>query len=77
MADDEHRKTAWIEGFAILIAVAVCANVTAFNDYQKEKQFQKLNSVADSRKECTVRRNGEIVNLHQDKLLVGDIVVLT
>jgi hypothetical protein len=42
-----------------LIAVAVCANVTAANDYQKEKQFQKLNSVADSRKEVQVKRNGK------------------
>ncbi len=32
-ADDSHRSTAWIEGFAILVAVAVCANVTAINDY--------------------------------------------
>lgn len=27
----EHRSTAWIEGFAILVAVMVCANVTAIN----------------------------------------------
>jgi hypothetical protein len=38
-ADDSHRSTAWIEGFAILVAVGVCANVTAINDYQKERQF--------------------------------------
>ena len=36
-ATDSHRSTAWIEGFAILVAVAVCANVTAINDYQKER----------------------------------------
>lgn len=34
-----HRETAWIEGFAILVAVMVCALVTAINDLQKEKQF--------------------------------------
>ena len=32
-ADDEHRSIAWIEGFAIMIAVATCANVTAVVDY--------------------------------------------
>ena len=32
-ADDSHRSTAWVEGFAILVAVAVCSNVTAFNDW--------------------------------------------
>lgn len=32
--DAEERKLAWIEGFAILVAVMVCASVTAINDYQ-------------------------------------------
>jgi len=30
-ADDDHRSLAWIEGFAIFIAVFVCCNVTAVN----------------------------------------------
>jgi hypothetical protein len=34
-ADDDHRSTAWIEGVAILVAVAICATVSAVNDYQK------------------------------------------
>ena len=34
-ASVEDRSHAWIEGFAILIAVFVCAIVTAVNDYQK------------------------------------------
>ena len=57
-ADESHRSTAWVEGFAILVAVMVCSNVTAFNDYQKERQFQKLNKVADDRKRLTVWRAG-------------------
>jgi hypothetical protein len=32
-ASDEKRSTAWIEGFAILVAVCVCCTVTAVNDY--------------------------------------------
>lgn len=32
-ASDEKRSTAWIEGFAVLVAVFVCATVTAVNDY--------------------------------------------
>tara|TARA_B110000285_G_C15132679_1_gene624727 strand:+ start:353 stop:610 length:258 start_codon:yes stop_codon:yes gene_type:complete len=38
-ADPSHRATAWIEGFAILIAVAVVSLVTAVSDYKKEGQF--------------------------------------
>ena len=40
------------------MAVIICATVTAGNDYQKERQFLKLNDVADSRKRVTVKRNG-------------------
>lgn len=32
-AKPEKRSTAWIEGFAVLVAVFVCATVTAVNDY--------------------------------------------
>ena len=48
--------------------------VTAVNDYQKERQFQSLNSIADDKKKVTVKRDGIILELHQDFLLVGDIV---
>lgn len=34
-AKEEYRSTAWIEGFAVLMAVLICATVTAANDYQK------------------------------------------
>lgn len=47
--------------------------VTASNNYSKERQFQYLNTVADERKRLTVRRNNELIELHQDDLLVGDI----
>ena len=60
----------------MLVAVLICATVTAVNDYQQERQFLKLNSVADSRKRVTVKRNGQQTNLHQDDLLVGDVVQL-
>lgn len=49
-AESSRRMTAWIDGFAILVAVVVCSTVQATNDYQKELQFQKLNKVADGKK---------------------------
>ena len=58
--DNDERKTAWVEGFAIMIAVFVCASVTALNDYQKEKQFEKLNKVADDRKMVGFQHRFEI-----------------
>lgn len=41
---------AWIEGFAIFMAVAVSASVSAVNDFQKEKQFRKLQEFANAKK---------------------------
>lgn len=77
MASDEERNKAWIEGFAILIAVFVCSFVTAFNDYQKERQFLKLNSVADEKKRVSLYRNGVLKEMHQDLVLVGDLVMIS
>jgi magnesium-transporting ATPase (P-type) len=59
------------------MAVLISATVTAVNDYQKERQFMKLNSEADSRKRVNLRRKGELLELHQDDLLIGDIVQLS
>ena len=40
-AEGHERAHAWIEGAAILIAVAVVSLVTAVSDYKKEGQFLK------------------------------------
>lgn len=60
LASEEERGSAWVEGFAILVAVFVCAGVAALNNYQKEMQFIELNSVADEKKKVTVWRDGEV-----------------
>lgn len=36
-AEEKDLSHAWIDGFAILVAVMVCSLVTATNDYQKER----------------------------------------
>ena len=73
-ASQQRRSTAWIEGFAILVAVFISAFVTAINDYQKERQFIKLNEEKEKSKVVTVFRNGDMMEIHQDFILVGDIV---
>lgn len=47
--------------------------VTSGNNYLKEKQFRKLNEVAN-RKNVNVTRNGKIINMSVYELLVGDLV---
>lgn len=75
-AEPKDRSHAWMEGFAILVAVAVCSLVAATNDYQKEKQFRQLNQIADNGKKHTVRRRNQDLFLHHSDLLVGDIVIV-
>jgi P-type E1-E2 ATPase len=75
-SNDQDRPTAWIDGFAILVAVFVCATVTSVNDYQKELQFQDLNKVAGDRKRVNIIRNGELLILHQSLVMVGDLIQL-
>lgn len=48
--DPEKLKTAWIEGFAILFAVAVVSLVSAWSDFKKEGQFLKQQLLEENSK---------------------------
>ena len=56
MVFEENKALAWVEGAAILVAVAVVSLVTAFNDYKKESQFIALNKFSDSKNVIKVKR---------------------
>ena len=49
-----ERSHAWIEGFAIILAVFIVVLVTAVNDRKKELEFQKLNSKMEAQKKVNV-----------------------
>ncbi|XP_041348838.1 plasma membrane calcium-transporting ATPase 2-like isoform X2 [Gigantopelta aegis] len=71
--DNVEEAAGWIDGLAILIAVAVVVLVTAFNDWSKEKQFRGLqNKIEDEHKFCTIRA-GEVEQISVGDLVVGDI----
>ncbi|KAL0043569.1 hypothetical protein WJX79_008696 [Trebouxia sp. C0005] len=44
---EQREEKAWTEGVAIWVAVLVVSLVGAGNDYQKDKQFKKLNAQKD------------------------------
>lgn len=46
---EEGWAEGWYDGVAILLAVCIIVSVTTFNNYMKEKQFQKLNSQREKR----------------------------
>jgi Ca2+ transporting ATPase len=72
-----YEKTAgsYAEGFAILISILIVTNVTAINDYNKQKQFARLNATVE---DFTVRcvRDGRVQDVRSAELVCGDIVQL-
>ena len=72
----EDPDKGWIEGMAILVAVLLVSVVTALNDYQKEKQFRDLEKNSEALERCSVIRNGEMLRINPDALVVGDVVSL-
>jgi Ca2+-transporting ATPase len=71
----ENPATGWIEGCAILIAVVIVVIVGSGNDYQKERQFRKLNEKKQDR-DVSVIRCGEERTINVVDLVVGDVLVV-
>lgn len=77
--DDEGLplpKVDYVEGVAILVAVAIVVLVGAANDYQKERQFAKLNAKKEDREVIVVRNGGEQKLISIYDLMVGDVINL-
>ncbi|KAJ2776821.1 plasma membrane calcium [Coemansia interrupta] len=72
---DDEVKVGWVEGAAIFLAVLVVCFTNAINDYQKEKQFQKLNAKKEDRT-VKVRRDGNEVEIGVQEVNVGDILLI-
>ncbi|MCP5019832.1 MAG: HAD-IC family P-type ATPase [Ketobacter sp.] len=74
---EEEKALAWIEGFAILVAVVIVVLVTVFNDMKKEREFQKLNEEAEKGKKISIIRNGEErEGLNIQDVQAGDVIKL-
>lgn len=76
--DDEGRplpQVEWVEGVAILVAVTIVVVVGAVNDWQKERQFMKLNKKKDNRV-LRVLRDGSPTEISVFDLVVGDLLMV-
>ncbi|CAK0781476.1 hypothetical protein CVIRNUC_005383 [Coccomyxa viridis] len=71
----ERAQSGWTEGVAIWVAVIIVSLVASGNDYQKERQFKKINSQKDSIEVPAVRSGKQIVLKNTD-VLVGDVLLL-
>ena len=72
-SDETESEAGWIEGVAILGAVAVVVLVTAFNDWRKERQFRGLQSKIEHEHKFATLRDGQVEQVPVRELLVGDI----
>ena len=50
--------------------------VTAVNDWKKEKQFRGLQEVIEDTKMYSVLRSGEVAEVCERSLVVGDVIIL-
>ena len=65
----------WIEGVAIIVAICVVVLVGALNDWQKERQFAKLNAKKESRN-VKVVRSGKTQEINIHAVLAGDVLLV-
>ncbi|RAL15509.1 putative calcium-translocating P-type ATPase(PMCA-type) [Aspergillus homomorphus CBS 101889] len=65
----------WIEGVAICVAILIVTIVTAANDWQKERQFAKLNKRNNDR-EVKALRSGKVSMISIFDITVGDVLHL-
>ena len=65
----------WVEGVAIMVAIIIVVVVGAANDWQKERQFVKLNKKKEDRN-VKVIRSGKSREISVHDLLVGDVMHL-
>lgn len=71
---NEIPQLEWVEGVAIIVAVLIVVVVGAANDWQKERQFVKLNKKKEDRK-VKVIRDGAPTEISVFDILVGDLLM--
>ncbi|CEN62346.1 Putative P-type calcium ATPase [Aspergillus calidoustus] len=68
-------RVQWVEGVAIIVAILIVVVVGAANDWQKERQFVKLNKKKEDRM-VKVIRSGKMTEISVHDILVGDLMHL-
>ncbi|KAL8957992.1 MAG: hypothetical protein Q9193_004864 [Seirophora villosa] len=71
--EDPKKRVQWVEGVAIMVAIVIVVAVGALNDWQKERQFLKLNTKKEDRT-VKVIRSGKSREISVHDILVGDVM---
>ncbi|KAI4257138.1 MAG: hypothetical protein LQ352_001778 [Teloschistes flavicans] len=75
VAKIDGESVQWVEGVAIMVAIIIVVIVGAANDWQKERQFVKLNKKKDDR-DVKIIRSGKSREISVHDILVGDVMHL-
>ncbi|KAF2651479.1 calcium-translocating P-type ATPase [Lophiostoma macrostomum CBS 122681] len=73
--EDGAPKVEWVEGVAIIVAIVIVVVVGAANDWQKERQFVKLNKKKEDRVVKAIR-SGKTREVSVYDVFVGDVLNL-
>lgn len=68
-------QTEWYESAGIAVAVILATLIATYSEYSNENAFQKLQEEA-SRIKCKVYRNGDIIEISIDDIVVNDFIIL-
>merc|ERR1740122_425427 len=74
MLDESCDGPCWMEGVAILFAVILVVVISATIDYQKQFAFIKLTKSLDELNLKQIIRNGEVMEVEDKEIVVGDIL---
>ena len=66
----------WYETVGIVIAIFLASLISTISEYGSEKAFEKLQEEA-SRIKCKAKRNGKLVEINIEEVVVGDIILLS
>ncbi|KAI9679746.1 MAG: plasma membrane calcium [Caeruleum heppii] len=72
---ESGAKVDWVEGVAICVAIVIVVLVSALNDWQKERQFVRLNKKKEDR-EVKAIRSGKSIMISVYDVTVGDVLHL-
>lgn len=66
----------WYETIGIMLAIFIATTISTLSEYGSEKAFVKMQEEA-SKTRCRVMRDGKIIEIKIDDVVVSDIVVLS
>ena len=65
----------WFETIGILIAILLSSFISTISEYGSEETFKRLQEDSESVK-VKVKRNGSVIEIPLDDVVVGDLVIL-